>query len=89
MRADYVISLTWDCINFLAKIIKIDKIPYRNNFLKLIFGTSKTSSCFRVIYIGETLATLLKSLKEDINNSTILLDAGANIKDIQRRLGNS
>lgn len=144
MRAAEVMSLTWDCIDFESKIIKIEKILYRNEFKQWVFGTPKTSSSYRIIKIGDTLLSLLKKYHKDqkanklrygefyikhdydfvclkengellttdslkylsrvVNyelgidfkfhslrhtHATMLLEAGANIKDIQRRLGHS
>lgn len=144
MRAAEVMSLTWDCIDFEAKTIKVERILYRNNFKKWVFGTPKTPSSIRTISIGDTLIKLLKKFHNDqkqnklrygqyyITNeydfvclkengellttdslkylsrvvnyelridfkfhslrhthATMLLEAGANIKDIQKRLGHS
>ncbi|MBW6408799.1 site-specific integrase [Clostridium weizhouense] len=144
MRAAEVMSLTWDCIDFEAKTIKVEKILYRNEFKQWVFGTPKTKSSYRTIRIGDTLIFLLKKfyidqksnklrygkyytkhnydfvcLKENgellttdslkylskvVNyelgidfkfhslrhtHATMLLEAGANVKDIQQRLGHS
>ncbi|NOW07454.1 site-specific integrase [Clostridium beijerinckii] len=144
MRVAEVMSLTWDCINLVSKTIKVEKILYRNEFKKWVFGPPKTNSSYRTIKIGDTLCSLLKRfhtdqkanklrygqyyikhdydfvcLKENgellttdsikylsrvINyeldipfkfhslrhtHATMLLEAGANIKDIQERLGHS
>ncbi|NFG24427.1 site-specific integrase [Clostridium botulinum] len=144
LRAAEVMSLTWDCINFEAKTLKVEKILYRNEFKHWVFGPPKTHSSYRTIKIGNTLISLLKRFHKDqkenrlrygefytkhdydficlkengellttdslkylsrvVNyelgidfkfhslrhtHATMLLEAGANIKDIQQRLGHS
>lgn len=144
MRAAEVMSLTWDCINFNDQTIKIEKILYRNEFKKWVFGPPKTASSIRTIKIGKSLVSLLKKYHTDqlenklkygpyytINDydfvclkengellttdtlkylsrvvnyelgikfkfhslrhthATMLLEAGAEPKDIQQRLGHS
>ncbi|MCS6132104.1 site-specific integrase [Clostridium botulinum] len=144
LRAAEVMSLTWDCIDFEKQTLTVEKILYRNEFKKWVFGPPKTHSSYRTIKIGNTLLSLLKKFHKDqkknklrygefytkydydfvclkengellttdslkylsrvvnyelgINfkfhslrhtHATMLLEAGANIKDIQQRLGHS
>ncbi len=144
LRAAEVMSLTWDCIDFENKTLRVEKILYRNEFKYWVFGPPKTHSSYRTIKIGNTLISLLKRFHKDqkenklrygefytkhdydficlkengellttdslkylsrvVNyelgidfkfhslrhtHATMLLEAGANIKDIQQRLGHS
>ncbi|ACD24736.1 site-specific integrase [Clostridium botulinum] len=144
LRAAEVMSLTWDCIDFENQTLRVEKILYRNEFKKWVFGSPKTHSSYRTIKIGNTLLSLLKKFHKDqkenklrygpfyvkhdydfvclkengellttdslkylskvVNyelgidfkfhslrhtHATMLLEAGANIKDIQQRLGHS
>lgn len=144
MRASEVMSLTWDCVDFINGTIKVEKILYRNDFKQWVFGSPKTNSSIRIIKIGATLLNILKRyaedqeenrkkygqyyIKHDFNfvclkengelltvdslkylsrvvnyelnidfkfhslrhtHATMLLESGANIKDIQARLGHS
>ncbi|MEL7596843.1 MAG: site-specific integrase, partial [Clostridiaceae bacterium] len=141
MRAAEVCGLTWDCIDFNNRTIKVEKIILRKE-REWVFGTPKTKSSNRSILIGNTLVNILKHHKKrQIENklkygkhytnnnfvctkengelvsthslkylsrvvnyelgikfnfhslrhthATMLLEAGANIKDIQHRLGHS
>lgn len=144
MRAAEVMGLTWDCVNFEDKTIKVEKILVKDNHNQWIFGTPKTDSSTRVITVGNTLINILKkhqlsqkenrlkygafykkydsdfvNVKENgelltpdslkylsrvVNyelgikfnfhairhtHATMLLERGANFKDIQKRLGHS
>ncbi|MCY6371249.1 site-specific integrase [Clostridium ganghwense] len=141
MRASEVCGLTWDCIDFKKKTIKVEKIIIKKE-REWVFGTPKTKSSNRSILIGKTLVNILKHHKKhkiknklqygkyytDSNfvctkengqlvstdslkylsrvvnyelgitfnfhslrhtHATMLLESGANIKDIQHRLGHS
>lgn len=141
MRAAEVCGLTWDCVDFKKKTIKVEKIIIRKE-KEWVFGTPKTESSNRTILMGNTLINILKHHKKrQIKNklkygkyytennfvctkengelvstgslkylsrvvnydlgipfnfhslrhthATMLLEAGANIKDIQFRLGHS
>lgn len=141
MRAAEVCGLTWDCVDFRNKSIRVEKIILKKE-REWVFGTPKTKSSNRTILIGKTLIDILKHHKKNqlenklkygkyyTNNNfvctkengelvstdslkylsrvvnyelginfnfhslrhthaTMLLEAGANIKDIQHRLGHS
>lgn len=141
MRAAEVCGLTWDCVDFNKKTIKVEKIIIKKE-REWVFGTPKTKSSNRTILMGNTLLNILKHHKKrQIKNklkygkyytknnfvctkengelvstdslkylsrvvnydlgipfnfhslrhthATMLLEAGANMKDIQFRLGHS
>lgn len=141
MRASEVCGLTWDCVDFNKKTIKVEKIIIKRE-REWVFGTPKTKSSNRTILMGNTLLNILKHHKKrQIKNklkygkyytennfvctkengelvstdslkylsrvvnydlgipfnfhslrhthATMLLEAGANMKDIQFRLGHS
>lgn len=141
MRAAEVCGLTWDCVDFNKKTIKVEKIIIKRE-REWVFGTPKTKSSNRTILMGNTLLNILKHHKKrQIKNklkygkyytknnfvctkengelvstdslkylsrvvnydlgipfnfhslrhthATMLLEAGANMKDIQFRLGHS
>lgn len=139
MRASEVCGLTWDCVDFEKKVIKVEKILLLKDG-RFVFGTPKTASSNREILIGDTLINILleqkhlqsenkkkykthyidsnfvctkengetvtsnslKYLSRVVNyelginynfhslrhtHATILIESGANIKDVQKRLG--
>ncbi|AOY74716.1 site-specific integrase [Clostridium formicaceticum] len=141
MRATEVCGLTWDCVNLEKRSIKVEKIVIKKD-REWVFGTPKTLSSNREIFIGDTLVNILKKhrkaqmenkleygkhyikshfvctkengelvspdslkyLSRVVNyelmipfnfhslrhtHATMLLEAGANIKEIQERLGHS
>lgn len=142
LRVAEVCGLTWDCIDFENKTLKVDKILLYKGKGIFEFATPKTLSSYRTISIGHTLLKILKDNKdwqeenkknygeyykennfictkengENITtnsikylsrivnleleidftfhalrhtHATMLLENGANIKDIQKRLGHS
>ncbi len=142
MRAGEVCGLTWDCVDFEKKTIRVEKILVFKTKQGYEFSTPKTKKSIRTISIGDTLINILKAHKKwqeqnkkeygnyyDDNNfvctkengsfvtmtslrylsriinmelqiefnfhslrhthATMLLEGGANIKDIQDRLGHS
>ncbi|MBN1039061.1 site-specific integrase [Clostridium botulinum] len=142
MRAGEVCGLTWDCVDFEKKTIRIEKILIFKTKQGYEFSTPKTKGSIRTISIGDTLINILKTHKNwqeenkknygsyyNDNNfvctkengsfvtmtslrylsriinmelqikfnfhslrhthATMLLEGGANIKDIQDRLGHS
>ncbi|NFH89146.1 site-specific integrase [Clostridium botulinum] len=142
MRVGEVCGLTWDCVDFENKTIRVEKILIFKTKQGYEFGTPKTKKSIRTISIGDTLINILKSHKKwqeqnkqeygeyyNDNNfvctkengsfvtmtslrylsrivnmelqiefnfhslrhthATMLLEGGANIKDIQDRLGHS
>ena len=141
LRASEVCGLTWDCVNLEKRSIKVEKIIIKKD-REWVFGTPKTLSSNREIFIGDTLVNILKKhrkaqmenkleygkhyikshfvctkengelvspdslkyLSRVVNyelmilfnyhslrhtHATMLLEAGANIKEIQERLGHS
>ncbi len=59
MRAAEVCGLTWDCIDLNEKKIKVEKILLCKE-KEWIFGTPKTNTSQREIFIGKTLINILK-----------------------------
>ncbi|SDL09876.1 Site-specific recombinase XerD [Natronincola ferrireducens] len=141
LRAAEVCGLTWDCVNLEKRSIKVEKIIIKKD-REWVFGTPKTLSSNREIFIGNTLINILKKHRKNqmenkleygkhyidshfvctkengelvspdslkylsrvVNyelmipfnfhslrhtHATMLLEAGANIKEIQERLGHS
>lgn len=142
MRSGEVLGLTWDCIDFNNKTIRIEKILIDKGKGVFELGSPKTDSSYGEIVIGDILINILKEHKEWQNknkneygsyytdnnfvctkqngkqvttsvikylsrivnyelgikfnfhslrhtHATMLLAAGANIKDIQKRLRHS
>ncbi|NFO31097.1 site-specific integrase [Clostridium botulinum] len=142
MRVGEVCGLTWDCVDFENKTIKVEKILIFKTKQGYEFSTPKTKKSIRTISIGDTLINILNAHKKwqeqnkqeygeyyNDNNfvctkengsfvtmtslrylsrivnmelqiefnfhslrhthATMLLEGGANIKDIQDRLGHS
>lgn len=63
MRAAEVCGLTWDCVDFNKKTIKVEKILIKKE-REWVFGTPKTKSSYRTILIGNTLINILKHHKK-------------------------
>ena len=62
MRAAEVCGLTWDCVDLDMRTITVEKILiYKDK--EWIFGTPKTASSNRTIYIGPTLYNILHKHK--------------------------
>lgn len=57
MRAAEVCGLTWDCIDFKKKTIKVEKIIIKKE-REWVFGTPKTKRSNRSILIGNTLINI-------------------------------
>ena len=63
MRVSEVTGLTWDCVDFDNKTIRVEKILV-NQDKQWVFGTPKTKSSYRTIDLGETLIEILKQQQD-------------------------
>lgn len=98
-------ALTWDNVDLNNGIIHVKHTLIETGtkgMKKFILGTPKTKSSYRSIHIGSTLTEILKNHKswqlknkgkysQWYHNSNFVCtkENGANIKEIQRRLGHS
>ena len=63
MRVGEVCGLTWDNVDFSNGTITVEKQMVKNDGA-WVYGTPKTSSSNRTIFIGQTLLTILKKHKK-------------------------
>lgn len=63
MRVGEVCGLTWDNVDFSSGTITVEKQMVKNDGL-WVYGTPKTASSNRTIFIGQTLLSILKKQKK-------------------------